>query len=289
LVVASLVGVLAVGCAGPSTSSLGNTDPAKRLNYVAVGDSFAAAPGVPDPAPPAGCRKSTNGYPSILARQLTATSFVNVTCSGATTEDITGRVQQIKDGPVARQIDAVDASADLITVTIGANDVGLPSDAEGCEVKSADPPPCTDEFVVGKVDRISQLIAAQLPVWGALIDQLRVAAPHARIVVVGYGTFVRPGGCFPAQPVLPRDADYLQSKLNELDDLQQQLATKKAIDYFDTRLISQGHDICAAPSDRYIEGFATTGSVVRLHPNAFGVSAVGNALAGYLGKPGRQG
>ena len=193
-----------------------------------------------------------------------------------------------KDGPVARQIDAVDASADLITVTIGANDVGLPSDAEGCEVKSADPPPCTDEFVVGNVDRISQLIAAQLPVWGALIDQLRITAPHARIVVVGYGTFMRPGGCFPAQPVLPRDADYLQSKLNELDDLQQQLAAKKAIDYFDTRLISQGHDICAAPSDRYIEGFVTTGSAVRLHPNAFGVAAVGNALAGYLGKPGSR-
>jgi hypothetical protein len=53
------------------------------------------------------------------------------------------------------------------------------------------------------------LIAAQLPVWGELIDQLRVTAPHARIVVVGYGTFVRPGGCFPAQPVLPRDADFI--------------------------------------------------------------------------------
>jgi len=287
-VVASLVGVLAVGCAGPSTSSLGNTGPAKRLNYVAVGDSFAAAPGVPDPAPPAGCRKSTNGYPSILARQLNATSFVNVTCSGATTEDITGRVQQTKDGPVARQIDAVDASADLITVTIGANDVGLPSDAEGCEVKSAGPPPCTDEFVVGNVDRISQLIAAQLPVWGELIDLLRVTAPHARIVVVGYGTFVRPGGCFPAQPVLPRVADYLQPKLNELDDSQQQLAAKKAIDYFDTRLISQGHDICAAPSDRYIEGFVTAGPAVRLHPNDFGVAAMGNALAGYLGKSGKR-
>jgi len=290
--IASLVGVLAAACAGPpagSSGSPGSSPPATRFNYVAVGDSFAAAPGVPDPAPPAGCRKSTNGYPSILARRLNATEFVNVTCSGAITEDITVHAQQTKGGPVARQIDAVDASADLITITIGANDVGLASDAEGCEVKSADPPPCINEFVVGNVDRISQLITAQLPVWGALIDQLRVTAPHARIVVVGYGTFVRPGGCFPAQPVLPRDSDYLQSKLNELDDLQQQLAAKKAIDYFDTRPISQGHDICAAPSDRYIEGFITTGSTVRLHPNAFGATAVGNALADYLRKSGPRG
>jgi len=105
-----------------------------------------------------------------------------------------------------------------------------------------------------------------LPVWSALIDQLRVTAPHAWIVVVGYGTFVRSGGCFPAQPVLPRDADYLQSKLNELDDLQEQLAGKKAIDYFDTRLISRGHDICAAPNDRYIEGFVTTGPLFGCTP-----------------------
>lgn len=286
LAVASLFGVLAVGCAGPPAAS---PPSAKRLNYVAVGDSFAAAPGVPDPAPPVGCRKSTNGYPSILARRLNATSFVNVTCSGAKTADITARAQQTKDGPVARQIDAVDVTTDLITITIGANDVGLPSDAEGCEVKSADSPPCTNRFVVDNVDRISEVITEQLPAWGALIDQLRATAPQARIVVVGYGTFVRPGGCFPAQPVLPGDSDYLQPKLNELDDLQQQLATKEAVDYFDTRPISRGHDICAAPSDRYTEGFVAIGSAERLHPNAFGETAVGNALASYLGKPRARG
>jgi lysophospholipase L1-like esterase len=287
--IASLVGVMTFACAGPPTSSLGSPDPAKRPTYVAMGDSFAAAPGVPDPAPPAGCRKSTNGYPSILARRLNAPGFIDVTCSGATTENITGRAQQTKDGPIARQIDAVNATTDLITITIGANDVGLTSDAEGCEVKSADPPPCTNEFVVGNVDRISEVITAQLPVWSALIDRVRVTAPHARIVVVGYGTFVQPGGCFPRQPVLPRDSDYLQSKLNELDDLQQQLAAEKGIDYFDTRPLARGHDICASPSDRYIEGFVTTGSAVPLHPNAFGAAAVGNALAGYLGKSGPRG
>jgi lysophospholipase L1-like esterase len=287
--VAALVGALVVACAGPPMGSSGttraSTGSAKRLNYVAVGDSFAAAPGVPDPAPPAGCRKSTNDYPSILARELDAISFVDVTCSGAKTADITTRAQRTTDGPVARQIDAVDASVDLITVTIGANDIGLPSDAKGCQVESDEQPPCTNKFVVNNVDRISQVSIAQLPAWAGLVDQLRAAAPHARIVFVGYGTYVRPGGCFPAQPVLPRDADYLQSKLNELDDLQQQLAAEKGIDYFDTRPLSDGHDICADPGDRYIEGFVTVGSAEPLHPNAFGEKAVGTALAGYLARP----
>jgi lysophospholipase L1-like esterase len=116
-----------------------------------MGDSVAAAPGVPDPTPPAGCRKSTNDYPSVLARRLTATKFTDVTYSGATTEDITRRAQQARSGAIARQIDAVGATTDLSTITIGANDA----------------------FVVGDVDRISAGITAQVPVW-SLIPQRSV-------------------------------------------------------------------------------------------------------------------
>ena len=282
--IALLVGVLAVACAGPQAVS---SDPVgKRPNYVALGDSFAAAPGVPDQAPPDGCRKSTNDYPSVLSRRLNVATFVDVTCSGATTDNITSRIQSTKGGPIAPQLDVVNKATDLVTVTVGANDVGLASDAEGCKVKSVNSPPCTDEFVVGTVDRISDAITAQVPVWSAMIDRIRAKAPQARIVLVGYEIFVRPGGCFPRQPVLPRDSDYLQSKLNQLDDLQQQLADQKGVGYFDTRPISRGHDICASPGDRYIEGFETAGSAVPLHPNVFGATAVGNALAGYISHSG---
>ncbi|HTQ19232.1 SGNH/GDSL hydrolase family protein [Mycobacterium sp.] len=279
LSIAALVGAVAVACAGAPTAS---HEPAQRLNYVALGDSIAAAPGVPDPAPPPGCRKSTNNYPSVLARQLTIAKFVDVTCSGATTEDITHRAQQTKSGAIAPQIDAIDASTNLITITIGANDVGLQGDVEDCIVKSANPQPCANQFVVGEVDRISDVINAQVPVWSALIDGVRGKAPNARIILVGYGVFVRAGGCFPGQPVLPGDSDYLQSKLNELDDRQRQLAAEKGIDYFDTRPLSQGHDMCAPPGDRYIEGYIATGPAIPLHPTAFGAASVGKALAGFI-------
>ncbi len=290
--VGALVGAVTVACVGPTPGGPGRWGANGRPNYpnyVAMGDSVAAAPGVPDPAPPAGCRKSTNDYPSLLARQLKATTFADVTCSGATTENLTSRAQQTKDGPVARQIDAVGANTDLVTITIGANDIGLASDAQVCKVESPNPSSCVGEFVVGNVDRISRVITEQLPLWSALIDWVRLKAPNARIVIVGYGTFVRPGGCFPGQPVLPGDSDYLQSKLNELDDRQQQLAGNLGIDYFDTRPLSQGHDICAAPGERYIEGFVTNGSAVPLHPNAFGARAVAKALADYIARSAPRG
>lgn len=284
LCIASLVGAVAVACAAPQAESS-----AKRLNYVAMGDSIAAAPGVPDPAFPPGCRKSTNDYPSILARRLSATKFTDVSCSGATSEDITTRAQETEAGAFARQIDAVTRTTDLITITIGANDIGLANDVKDCQVKSPDAAPCSNKHIVGDVDNISAIITAHVPVWSALIDEVRAKAPMARIILVGYGILVRPGGCFPGQPILPRDADYLQTKINELDDVQRQIAADKGIDYFDARPLSQGHDMCAPPSDRYVEGYVTVAPAVPLHPTAFGTAALGSALAGFISQPASPG
>lgn len=281
-IVAVLVGTVAVACAAPASGP----GRAARLNYVAMGDSVAAAPGVPDQAPPRGCHKSTNNYPSVLAARIKPSRFVDVTCSGAHTLDIISRQQQTPTGLIDRQFDALAPATDLVTITIGANDVGLASDAESCEVKSPNPKPCTAQFVVGDVDRISTQIAAEVPVWATMIDQVRAKAPHARIVLVGYGILIRPGGCFPAQPVLGHDSDYLQAKLNELDERQRQLAATKGIDYFDTRPMSVGHDMCAPPAQRYTEGYVVQAPAVALHPTAFGAAAVGAALADYLGSSG---
>ena len=277
--IALLLGVACVGCAVSPPPGPGSVT---RPNFVAMGDSFAAAPGVPEPAAPRACHKSTNNYPAILARRLDATRFEDVTCSGATTDDVINRSQRTDLGLVARQLDMVGPPTDLITITIGANDIGLAGDAKSCQVDVADPKPCTARLVVDNVDRLSRSIVAQLPVWTTLIDQLRAMAPRARIIMVGYGIFIRPGGCFPEQPILPRDADYLQSKVDELDDRQRQLATEKGIEYFDTRTISQGHDMCAAPAERYVEGFVSTNDSVPLHPTALGAVALGNALTDYL-------
>lgn len=278
-VVALVVGVVVVMCAIPLE---GKSSKARRLNYVAMGDSVAAAPGVPDPAPPAGCDKSTNNYPSVLARRLRVTRFVDVTCSGATTKDILSHAQQTTSGAIAPQIDAVDATTDLITITIGANDVALAVDAEECEVRSPKPTPCITEFVTGNVDSISARITFKVPLWAAMIDQIRAKAPNAQIILVGYWTIIQPGGCFPAEPVLPQDSDYIQAKLNEIDDRQRQVAADKGIDYFDSRPLSRDHGMCSPPDQRYFEGYITKHPAVPLHPTALGTVAVGEGLASYV-------
>ena len=274
-----------MACAGPPPAS-----PAadRQLDYVALGDSFAANPGVPDRAQPAECHRSTNDYPSVLAHRLQATTFTDVTCTGATTEDITDHDQRTMRGTVQRQIDAVRESTNLITITIGANDVGLAADADGCEVKGSNPAPCSDDFVVDNVDRVSVAIDGYTHGWSMLVDQLRAKAPHARVVLVGYGTLVRPGGCPGEQPILPKDSDYLQARLDELDDRQRLLAAEKGIEYFDTRPMTRGHDICAPRGERYVAGYEVKDPAVPMHPTASGAAAVGNTLAGYLRQAGKS-
>lgn len=280
--IAALVGAAILACGACAAPPPGGPGSVAKPGYVALGDSVAAAPGVPEPAEPEACRKSTNNYPSVLARRLDATPFYDVTCSGATTDDVINRQQRTDHGLVARQVDALSAATDLITITVGANDIGLAGDAESCVVRSRNPNPCIGKFVVGDVDRLSALITQQVPVWATMIDQIRAKAPRARIIWVGYGIFIRSGGCFPGQPVLPLDSDYLQAKLSELDDRQRQLAAEKRVDFFDTRGMSQGHDMCAPPAERYIEGYLTQNDAVPLHPTALGATAVGNALTDYI-------
>src|SRR5258705_2776133 len=78
--VAILVGVL---------YSQGNANAADDSEYVALGSSFGAGPGVATRAPnsPLACMRSADNYAHILARVRHLT-FTDMTCIGATTKDV---------------------------------------------------------------------------------------------------------------------------------------------------------------------------------------------------------
>ena len=257
-------------------------------SYVAMGDSAAAAPLVPSQGTPTGCLKSTNNYPSVLARRIGAVSFTDVTCSGARTEDLLSRSQPTHSGPVPPQLDAVRADTRLVTITVGGNDVDLSAKAASCLRRFPGGEPCSADFVAGGVDTVSEAIEAGAAEWADLIGAVRAKAPDARIVLVGYGSYIRPQGCFPDEPINPVDATYFAAKLDELDSRQQQLASDTGVDYFDPRPLSAGRDLCADPAERYFEGFRPVNPAAPLHPNGKGANAFGTALADYVtsGRPG---
>jgi murein DD-endopeptidase MepM/ murein hydrolase activator NlpD len=123
------------------------------LTYFALGDSYASGHGLPgevgtgeDGAGNAGnCRRSPNSYPYLVERALSATYAVDfgpehhLACSGATagpytmrSDDITYHIDKSISSQVAevyRLLDERDRAGIsgpvLVTITIGANDVGL--------------------------------------------------------------------------------------------------------------------------------------------------------------------
>src|SRR5690349_615175 len=113
--------VVAMLVAGTSTAQ------ADTLDYVALGDSAAAGPLIPNQDPALWCLRSDRNYPQVAAEILGA-RLTDVTCSGAKTDDFAGR----QFGFVAPQYDALKSTTDLVSITIGGNDVGLVQTALGC-------------------------------------------------------------------------------------------------------------------------------------------------------------
>lgn len=257
-------------------------------DYVALGDSMASGPLVPDITGPIACGRSTHNYAHLLATRFAATQFKDVTCSGADTEDLTHpmdlSIGGVDAGTVPAQFDALTSGTTLVTVTIGGNDVGLVGAAQGCIRFNPFATPCKDGYTAGGVDQIAQRIEAFAPKIATALDGIRARSPQARVLVTGYGLYIKPGGCWPTQPWLAPDADYLQSKVDQLNQVVSTQAAVHGAEYVGLAGPSVGHDACQSSSARWVEGLVPSHPAAPLHPNAQGESAyadiIGDQIAG---------
>ncbi|GAB3937660.1 SGNH/GDSL hydrolase family protein [Kribbella albertanoniae] len=248
---------------------------ADGFEYVALGDSSAAGPLIlPQINLP--CLRSSANYPHVAAAALGA-RLTDVTCSGAEIPDFSGK----QFGFVPPQYSALKSTTDLVTVAIGANDAGLFPVALSC--LNLLPAPagisCKERYTAGGTDQLAARIDATGPALGKALDHIRELAPNARIIVTGYGTYIRPGGCFPKVPVWPIDADYLQGTI---DHLNRMIATQSAAHgatYLDLRTPSIGHDTCAPATTRWLEGLIPGSDAAPLHPSRRGMAAFGALVA----------
>lgn len=266
--VAALAG-LAVGT-GAAPASAADDGP---LSYVALGDSMASGPLIPDITGPVACGRSTHNYPHELAARLGA-SLRDVTCSGAASKHMTEKqslsLLDIPMGAADPQFDALRPDTDLVTLTIGGNDAGLVGIAQKCTTLDPNATPCKDKYTEGGVDQVAQRIAEFAPKLGTVLDGIHQRSPHARVIVTGYGLYIKPGGCWPLQPVLPVDADFLQGSVDRMNTAIAEQSAAHGAEYIDLATPSEGHDACQAPSDKWIEGYVPTALAAPLHPNRNG-------------------
>lgn len=271
--------VLAALLLAASTLGVATQAPAAHaadpINYVALGDSSAAGPLIPNQID-AACTRSDQNWPHVVAARLGA-QLTDVTCSGAKIADLTGK----QFGFVPPQLDALSADTDLVTLAISANDINMGAVVPSCINPLPDPgvPYCKYFYTGGGVDTLQQAINATAPKLGAALDAIHARAPQARVVVVGYLTYYQPGGCWPVDPVWGKDADYIQQTFDSLMTMMRQQAAAHGASYVDIRTPSVGHGVCAPSDQKWVEGTLVSSPTFFYHPNAAGMRAAGQIVA----------
>ncbi|MBW3613912.1 MAG: SGNH/GDSL hydrolase family protein [Actinobacteria bacterium] len=186
--------------------------------YVALGDSYTAGPGIPNPVPhPLGCWRSDRNYPHLVA-QARGSLLRDASCSGATTTDLAAP-QPVLGGPNPPQLDALDAEVGVASLQIGGNDIGFAEILQRCTAVVPLGTPCQRHYTTGGTDEISRRIADTAPKVAAVLAEARRRSPEARLFVLGYPSILpetRPG-CWPVMPIAPGDVPYLREKHKELN------------------------------------------------------------------------
>jgi lysophospholipase L1-like esterase len=226
--------------------------------YVALGDSYTAAHGVPGTDWHDACLQSENNYPHLVADALPEVTLVDVSCSGTATPHMTTE-RTVGDVTYPPQFDALSDDTDLVTVSIGYNDFRLFSTLFGRCVQMAknDPEgsPCQDRLVrPSGFDSLAKRVAVIGRRVARVVKGIREEAPLARILVVSYPHLLPQSGyCLSRVPLGKGDYPYVRG-INDMMSDAQRAATVgvEGAEYVDVAGASVGHDVCS--DDPWIAG-----------------------------------
>ncbi len=298
-------------------------DHCESVHYAALGDSFSAGEGAGDYDPntdhPANrCHRSRHAYSALVTgpvhtRSIQALSkdarigplglftYDFLACSGAVTQNVrkgvNGGIPKAAFTPDnVPQLDRVLAppadwlTSDLVTISIGGNDMGFATIATFC-AKNAD---CeNDPF---PTNSSSTTLSAKIPALLsntrgrvlATLSEIRGQAPNASVLLVGYPHVVEQNCGRTALLRAAFTAGERQFLRGVGDDLNATLASAAAeagVHFVDPRAEFAGHNFCAAaqPGQDWINGVVVAGpSSESLHPNRRGNKAYKDAIDTFL-------
>jgi lysophospholipase L1-like esterase len=278
LVAASLLAALALPAgAQASQTGAGQIEQGDLSGpFVALGDSFAAGnliPGSPV-GTPAGCLRSSHDYGADAAAQLGMTGYVDATCTGAATANMT-QAESVLLGTNPPQFDALAAGDSVVTLTIGGNDIAFLGILETCaklSLTNVFGHPCQRHYTAGGTDQILAAIDAAAPKVAAVLHGIEMRAPDARVLLVGYPDIlpVTGHGCWPLVPFSFGDVPYLRGIEVDLNQMLARTAAANGATFVDTYQATIGHDACTGPGTKDVEGLLPTSPAYPFHPNQRG-------------------
>jgi hypothetical protein len=216
--------------------------------YVALGDSYTAAPRTAPNADTNGCSNTTANYPHRIA-DATGVDLDDNSCNGATTKALTLPQPLGLTRENDPQLDDVGEDTDLVTIRLGANDDSLFSRIIGCaRIFGADAPgtPCADADATKGETALLPALADVEDSLVAGLAEIGERAPDARVVVIGYPHVIPTEGTCELLPLPAGDYAYARQIIDGLNEALESAAEEADVTFVDMYPASEGHDICAA-------------------------------------------
>lgn len=198
-------------------------------HYVALGDSYSSGVGTGTYDSSSGsCKRSPKAYPSLWHNANPSATFSFVACSGATTATVT-----------SGQLSAVTSTTDLVSITVGGNDVGFVSVLTTCVL-------LTDSACLSAINTAENQARTTLATsLATLYASIHSRAPQAHVVVLSYPHFYQlNGSCIVGMSETKRSA--INAGADVLDGVIAKAAANAGFTFADVRGRFTGHEICSS-------------------------------------------
>jgi lysophospholipase L1-like esterase len=252
---------------------------------LALGDSYSSGEGAGDYEPGTDtadntCHRSRNAWPTLLTEERHLKALPSVACSGAILTDVlSGRPGGEPERRLS-QLGRINGNPDIITLTIGGNDLGFRTVLEKCIVAD-----CVSAYHRDSGDVLDARIDALAGRLAAAYRAIQAAAPTARVVVVDYPQLFATGqpNCGALNRITVAEGDYLNRAIQRADIAILDAARQAGVTGIDvSTALQDGELTCsgpqflnrASPQLRLLSG--------SFHPNADGQERIARAVAGAL-------
>jgi lysophospholipase L1-like esterase len=269
------------------------------IQYVALGDSYSSGEGLSpflsgSDSSSDSCHRSPEAYPELERSLLGVSGFWFYACSGATTHDVHSVTQYAPEGS-PQALHAALATANLVTITIGGNDLDFHGDLVHC----GEPwhKHCEDDasFTSAISQKIAELPHKLLKAYNTI---RRHVHKHTTVVVLGYPQLfperqaaqdcVRLHGHFGVSLFDEGEQDYFNHEADIVDNVIAQAAGDEGFWYDSALGTFLGHAQC--DPDPYLNGIvASGGGKGSFHPDSAGQRAYATMLDQFLAsRPGKR-
>lgn len=259
--------------------------PSTYPDYVALGDSYAALGDNTEPAGgPETCDRSLANYPHQLDEtDARVGELTDMTCGGAEIPDLSGEQEE----GVTPQYQALEAGTDLVTLSIGGNDIGFGT-IVACITRQGPfeglSPQATCESEIGETisGDIAETFEENGPIDG-VYDQIADRSPDARVVTTQYMPLMPAEGesCAFIEQLHPADVQWSREMTEAINNAADAAAVRNGhVSVMPTDDVDRS---ACAPADRRWTSFLGVGDdTAPMHPTALGQQAMAGAITAAL-------